>query len=757
MCAGIGVGFNLGMLRGLRNRSSTRRSQVVSSSDEEDHVVSGNIIVKQQPALVKDNVPSSNTDSEPKHQAAISRSTVSLSSSSDGSMFSSESPIVDDNDQDKLAHESYLNGTIPDLEDILRSFGSKSRKSNTRSGRYDHNKSILNTPTVLDSEGLGDDDDDRNSNNSSYNSGFSSSSDSSYESIPDTTQIAAFYNKVGVSSSPSEVNSVTLSPTSSTADIHHYSVGWSEENVPHKAIPSSRNKPKRQRRRSERRRRSRLSKPNQNNATSEGEATCNEDDNRSRQSFLSRTNSLISTRKSFGKNWTRKKRIDQVVANLSDSETKEKLFSVEPVHHRKTEPLIDARALIIDQEVTPMPSSPTSTKSETEPAIVTYNNTVTKVLIARSKISHVIERFDCDTGELISDIVVDNGTATGVDQTSKRSSSPTSSPRSSEGRQFDPLALSEVICDNDSPQKSCGSSGDHVVNYSIANATNVIENMVLLFARSDVEGIRRLLGESLESSVSSLSTNSSTLSRIIVLNSSNDEGVDIEDDGSDDKGGSDKQKAKHLRASKLLSLKETYKQSSKSLQAQFATNDYTLPLSMRGIVTHYSISILLIEPIHKVFEIVTVDVTRNMTLKETLVNACIAAADPILAEQTYISLCSDVKVLSNMSSPVSKLIQKPTDFSKKENFRSNNDNMLDREKQKEALMRREMERQLLVAVPLKSNFKECQMIRRILWKNTKLQLWWTTYQMKNEHYETPWSTAPASSQSIMKLPQPITI
>jgi hypothetical protein len=295
----------------------------------------------------------------------------------------------------------------------------------------------------------------------------------------------------------------------------------------------------------------------------------------------------------------------------------------------------------------------------------------------------------------------------------------------------------------------------------------VIENMILLFANSDVEGIRRLLGESLESSVSSLSTSSSTLSRNIVFDSSNDEGIDIEDDGSDDRGGSDKQKAKHLRTSKLLSLNGGYKQPSKSLQSHYVSNDYTLPLSLRGIVTHYSISILLIEPVHKVFEIVTVDVTRTMSLKETLANACIAAADPILAEQTYISLCNDVKVLSNMSSPVSKLIQKPADVSKNENLRSGNTS--DNEKQKEALMRREMERQLLVAVPLRSNFKECQMIRRILWKNTKLQLWWTTYQMKNEHYVTPWSTlSPTAATSAtpkllstipssMRYPQPVAI
>jgi hypothetical protein len=758
------------MLRGLRNRSSTRRSQVVSSSDEEEYVATGCNVVKPTPERFKDSssdIQLSHKYSEPTIQVTESRSTVSLSSSSDGSMFSSESPSVDDDDnnnhQDKLAHESYLNGTIPDLEEILRSFGSKSRRLNTRSGRYNDStssKSILDTPALFDTVALDYDDDDRDSNNSSYNSGFSSSSDSSFESIPDTTQIAAFYNSGGESppSSP-EANFVTLSPTSTATDIHQYNI---DESVPHKAMSSTRTKSKRQRRRNERRRRRRPSKMNNNAANTNGnvDGNFNDDDNRSRQSFLSRTNSLINTSKSFGKNWTRKKRIDQIVESLSDAETKEKLLSVEPVNQKESESANGSPSLILDQETSTL--TPSITISDPEPTLSASNEIVTKVLITKGKVSQVIERFDCDTGEL-----VESGLAVAADRPSKRSHSPVSLP----GANKDPLALTEVklnqeLSDNESPQKSCGSSGDHVVNYSISNATDVIENMILLFAKSDVEGIRRLLGESLDSSVSSLSTSSSTLSRNIVFDSSMDEGIDVEEDGSDDKGGSDKQKAKHLRTNKLLSLNGGYKQPSKALHAQYISNDYTLPLSMRGIVTHYSISILLIEPVHKVFEIVTVDVTRTMSLKETLANACIAAADPILAEQKYISLCSDVKVLSNMSSPVSKLIQKPSDLSKNENVKTVSNKMLENEKHKEALMRREMERQLLVAVPLRSNFKECQMIRRILWKNTKLQLWWSTYQMKNVQYATPWSasstaaiTAPVPStlSSSVRFPQPVAI
>ena len=725
----------------------------------------GSKVVKLLPPGQVHNSPSTQKYSEPTVPVTESRSSVSLSSSSDGSMLSSENPCLDDDtgsDQDKVGHESYLNGTIPDLEEILRSFGSKSRRSNTRSS-----KSILDTPTLSDNgivdEYNDDDDDDRNSNNSSYNSGFSSSSDSSFESIPDTTQIAAFYNSGG--ESPSSVtNFVSLSPTSTTTDIHQFGGGGVDESVPHKAIPASHAKSTRQRRRSERRRRKRSSKIDNNasKTTSVDDSNHNEDDNRSRQSFLSRTNSLIHTNKPFGKNWTRKKRIDDSVASLSDSETTEKFLSVESVNQKESRD--NAPSFNIDQENTTL--KPANAILKTEPAFETSNTIVMKVLITKSKVSQVIERFDCDTGERITDVAVDSGKAKLGDRSSKRSHSPTSLTGAKKEHQVDPLSLPEIkliqdLSENEAPQKSCGSSGDPVVNCSISNATNVIENMILLFAKSDVEGIRRLLGESLESSVSSLSTSSSTLSRNIILDSSNDEGFDIEEDGSDDKGGSDKQRAKHLRTNKLLSLHEGYKQPSKSLQAQYALNDYTLPLSMRGIVTHYSISILLIEPIHKVFEIVTVDVTRNMSLKETLVNACIAAADPILAEQVYVSLCSDSKVLSNMLSPVSKLIQKPTDVSRNKNIRADNKNnkLLDEAKQKETLMRREMERQLLVAVPLKSNFKECQMIRRMLWKNTKLQLWWSTYQMKSEHYVTPWSSAttPMSSpfSSSMTFPQSI--
>ena len=762
------------MLRGLRNRSSTRRSQVVSSSDEEEYTT-GSTVVKQPPDRVKDSNKShsSHKHPEPSLHLTESQSTVSLSSSSDGSMFSSESPSIDDDkDHDKLAHESYLNGTIPDLEEILRSFGNKSRRLNARSSRYNESSSILDTPALLDTGELDEREDDRNSNNSSYNSGFSSSSDSSFESIPDTTQLAAFYNGCGESPLSSlETTFVTWSPTSTTTDIHQFSSECINESSPRKAVSSSRKKSKRQRRRSEQRMRRRLTKMDSNasNTTCVGDDNFNDKDIGSRQSFLSRTNSLINTSKTFGKNWTRKKRIDQIDMCFSDSENKEKLLSVEPVNHNESASTNGTPSFTLSQENITL--KPTNAALEMEPARVAPNNIVKKVMITKSKLSQVIERFDCDTGERITDFVVESGVVIATDRSSKRSHSPTSLPVANNERQVDPLALPEIkliqeLSDNDSPQKSCGSSGNPVVNYSISNAANVIENMILLFAKSDVEGIRRLLGESLESSVSSLSTSSSSFGRNIVFDSSIDEGIDIEDDGSDDEGGSDKQKAKHLRTNKSFSMKGGYKQASKKMQGLYTLNDYTLPLSMRGIVTHYSLSILLIEPIHKVFEIVTVDVTRNMSLKETLVNACTAAADPILAEQTYISLCSDVKVLSNMASPVSKLIQKLTDLNKKDNLRTDgttNIKLLDHEKLKEALKRREMERQLLVAVPLRSNSKECQMIRRMLWKNSKLQLWWTTYQMKNEHFVTPWSTSstapPVTSalSSSMRFPQPVAI
>ena len=749
------------MLRGLRHRSSSRRSYVVSSSDDEDdNVASSRHIVTPPPGLVspdQNNTPYCNNSNsknrypeQPSLQVTESRSTVSVSSSSDGSMFSSESPNLDDDSADPpdtLAHESYLNGTIPDLEDILRSFGSKSRGTKAR-----RNKDILDKPLFENTDDVEDD----NSNNSSYNSGFSSSSESSFESIPDTTQIAAFYSNIE-DSPPSVANIVsltpTISPTSATSDIHNFSSSdWKDERVAHK-VPTSRTDLKCQR--NERRKKSRASKMKKNSSkvASVGNGNYNEDDNRSRQSFLSRTNSLINTSKSFGKNWSRKKRIDQFVPNLSDFEKNEKLLIVEPMNEKGSE------STAIGTTVTFMIDPETIALTSTT-AILSSSNNVNKVLISMSKKSHVVERFDVDTGELISAVVVD------LESSKQSSQNPKSLSNANQEDQVDPLALPKVkldleLSENESPQKSCGSSGEPVVNHDITTTNQVIENMVLLFAKSDVEGIRRLLGESLESSISSLSTSSSTLSRNVLFDTSIDDGIDIEDDGSDDKGGSDKQKAKHLRTNKLLSLKGAYKQPSKSLQAQYLTNDYTLPLSMRGVITHYSVSILLIEPVHKVFEIVMVDVTRSMSLKEALVSACLAAADPMLAEQTYVSLCSDVKVLSNMSSPVSKLIHKPTDLSTNENVRSDNKATSDNTKQKEALMRREMERQLLVAVPLKSNFKECQMIRRVLWKNTKLQLWWSTYQ--NEHAVAPWSAnasaAPSSSTilSPMKFPQPVAI
>lgn len=156
-----------------------------------------------------------------------------------------------------------------------------------------------------------------------------------------------------------------------------------------------------------------------------------------------------------------------------------------------------------------------------------------------------------------------------------------------------------------------------------------------------------------------------------------------------------------------------------SLAFSPVTAAYAFPSTMR-VPTHSKVSILLIEPVLKVFEIVSVRVTRGTTVGDALKDACLAAVDQTLALQTYVSLCSDIKVISNLKSPMSKLAQR-----KLSSIEAQQQQAEDEE------MRREMERRLLVAVPEKSNAAECQKIRRMLWKNSKMKMWWqATYNCR---------------------------
>jgi hypothetical protein len=147
-----------------------------------------------------------------------------------------------------------------------------------------------------------------------------------------------------------------------------------------------------------------------------------------------------------------------------------------------------------------------------------------------------------------------------------------------------------------------------------------------------------------------------------------------------------------------------------------AAASYDMPPTM-NVQSTRKISILLLEPVLKIFEIVSVMCSSKTTLQETIEKAKAAAVDDKLCKQTYIGLCNDVKVMSNPNALVLRLAART------ELRGSLTVAMSDRE------MKNLMEKHLLVAISSKSTSHDCQKIRRMLWKNPKLQAyvvsgWW---------------------------------
>jgi len=143
---------------------------------------------------------------------------------------------------------------------------------------------------------------------------------------------------------------------------------------------------------------------------------------------------------------------------------------------------------------------------------------------------------------------------------------------------------------------------------------------------------------------------------------------------------------------------------------------YSIPSTMQ-VKSHISISILLIDPRRKTFEIVSVHLlSRGTSIGEVLEKARAGAVDKDLSLQTYSGLCNDGDFTSNRDLPILKFLPSSQNGprTKRDRFVSDDDQ----------IMKREMERRLLVAVPTHSTPKECQKIRSLLWKNAKLQAWW---------------------------------
>lgn len=133
-------------------------------------------------------------------------------------------------------------------------------------------------------------------------------------------------------------------------------------------------------------------------------------------------------------------------------------------------------------------------------------------------------------------------------------------------------------------------------------------------------------------------------------------------------------------------------------------------------VRDLALSILLLHPVLRIFEIVVVDVMNDTTVGDVLSKARANAMDESLSAQKYVSLCNRTQELAAPMLPVSLLV--PGDRSKERRGAPSSNGGDD------CLCRREMEGRLLVAVPECSTAVACQSIRRVLWKNPKVQRWW---------------------------------
>jgi hypothetical protein len=124
------------------------------------------------------------------------------------------------------------------------------------------------------------------------------------------------------------------------------------------------------------------------------------------------------------------------------------------------------------------------------------------------------------------------------------------------------------------------------------------------------------------------------------------------------------------------------------------------------------LSILLLHPTAKVFEIVQVDyIPDTTTVGDVLSKARANATDCLLSEQKYVSLCNKEQELAAPMLSVSLLVARIFGLS---NGSSDHDVEL---KNREA--------RLLVAVPEGYTASWCQAVRRALWSHPKMQRWWS--------------------------------
>jgi hypothetical protein len=172
----------------------------------------------------------------------------------------------------------------------------------------------------------------------------------------------------------------------------------------------------------------------------------------------------------------------------------------------------------------------------------------------------------------------------------------------------------------------------------------------------------------------------------------------------------------------------------------------SIPRGIAPLREQQPLSILLVNPVLKVFEIVLVDYLKDTTVGDVLSKARANATDESLSEQKYISLCNRKQELAAPMLPVSLLVEATSSVAQSMCDDASATSELSGNDLQDARLRREMESRLLVAVPQGSSAAVCQAIRRMLWKNPKVQRWWKQTDPFHRHVGRSVGSSPSSER-----------
>lgn len=142
--------------------------------------------------------------------------------------------------------------------------------------------------------------------------------------------------------------------------------------------------------------------------------------------------------------------------------------------------------------------------------------------------------------------------------------------------------------------------------------------------------------------------------------------------------------------------------------------------------TEIHLSVLLVDMQRKVFEIVTVPHDAATTVGDILSQVRMAATDPSLASQTYISLCNDTQELAAHMLPVHLILHQRKTVSPRQRHATTPvlRKYDDKEQQQAATAMQQEGIVLLLAVPEGSSAAAVRRIKQVLWTHPRIQKWW---------------------------------